>query len=53
MSHNEHLKVVKFRPILCDTLLQIFISAMFVMGVVESLTVEEKKEDKTYIYGCG
>ena len=45
MSHNEHLKVVKFRPIICDTFLQIFISAMFVMGIAESLTVDRKTRE--------
>ena len=45
MRHNEHLKVVKFRPIICDTFLQIFISAMFVMGIAESLTVDRKTRE--------
>ena len=45
MRHNEHLKVVKFRPIICDTFLQIFISAMFVMGIAESITVDRKTRE--------
>ena len=45
MRHNEHLKVVKFRPIICDMFLQIFISAMFVMGIAESLTVDRKTRE--------
>ena len=45
LRHTEHLKVVKFRPIICDTFLQIFISAMFVMGIAESLTVDRKTRE--------
>ena len=41
----SNLKVVKFQPNICDTFLQIFISAMFVMGIAESLTVARKTRE--------
>ena len=52
MRHNEHLKVVKFRPIICDTFLQIFISAMFVMGIAESLTVTVDRKTREIALLC-